>query len=174
MRHAAKSFSATNHPATIVKALNLTGYLLNQDLDGRAARNLNTLKGLIQMIPFLDSPNQNFRIESLYSLEMLSKNMEASEFREVCSRYGCLNKVAKLLYESIEDVQRKEAVFTHSGNSRLDQDGQQIESIVKPLQFSIETAISCLNLLHNYVSRNKNESSQVFREITFKGNLNCR
>ena len=93
--------------------------------------------------------------------------MEASEFREVCSRYGCLNKVAKLLYESIEDVQRKEAVFTHSGNSRLDQDGQQIESIVKPLQFSIETAISCLNLLHNYVSRNKNESSQVFREITF-------
>jgi len=97
MRHACKSMTASNNPSTVVKALNLTGYLLSQDCDGRASKHLEVLKGLVQLVPFLDSPNQNFRIESLYALEMLSKNMNINEFREVCSRYSCLNKVSKLL-----------------------------------------------------------------------------
>ena len=76
MRHASKSLQATNHPPTIVKALNLTGYLLSQDTTGKASKQLDALGSLVEIVPLLDSPNENFRIESLYVVEMLSKFMQ--------------------------------------------------------------------------------------------------
>jgi len=48
----------------------------------------------------LDSPNQNFRIEALYALEMLGKHYDHGKFKESCRKYLALKKVSKLLDES--------------------------------------------------------------------------
>ena len=87
MRHAAKSISAINTPPVVVKALNLCGYLLSQDEHGKASKQLIDLGAVKEIVPFLDSPNENFRIESLYVIEMLAKHTDAFNFRDICLRY---------------------------------------------------------------------------------------
>jgi hypothetical protein len=87
MRHAAKSISAVNNPPIVVKALNLCGYLLSKDAGGRASKQLVDLGAVKEIVPFLDSPNENFRIESLYVIEMLAKYGDAFDFRDIAMRY---------------------------------------------------------------------------------------
>jgi len=53
------------------------GYLLSQDVVSKASKQLIDSRGLVEVIPFLDSANENFRIESLYVVEMLSKWMDS-------------------------------------------------------------------------------------------------
>ena len=97
MRHAARSISAVNTPPVVVKALNLCGYLLSHDEHGKASKQLIDLGAVKEVVPFLDSANENFRIESLYVIEMLAKHTDPSNFRDICLRYQVLPEVSRLL-----------------------------------------------------------------------------
>jgi hypothetical protein len=111
MRHAAKSISAVNNPPIVVKALNLCGYLLSKDAGGRASKQLVDLGAVKEIVPFLDSPNENFRIESLYVIEMLAKYGDAFDFRDIAMRYQVLPKVSRLLQESVHTIAEKEHIL---------------------------------------------------------------
>jgi len=50
MRHAAKSIHAYSHPPTVVKALNLCGYLLSQDKNQRACLQLQELNAIQEIV----------------------------------------------------------------------------------------------------------------------------
>jgi len=60
-----------------------------------------------------------------------------------------LNKVVRLLSESVGEINEKEAMFKdlEGGNAA------HLNSLKRPLLFAIEQAISCLNILLHYVSR---------------------
>lgn len=171
MRHACKSFAATSSPATVTKALTLCGYLLSKDGSGQASKQLATAKGITEIISFLDSPDKHMRVESLFILEKLSEHMEPYAFRELSSKFQSLSKVNRLLSEGVEEITAKETVFRAAGR-RKGRDPtavippDQLDNLKIPLQFGIETTVSCLNLYRNYLKRNQRASQKVRQDIT--------
>ena len=105
-----------------------------------------------EIVPFLDSPNENFRIESLYVIEMLAKHGEPFDFREICNRYQVLSKASRLLQESSHTIANKEEVLKNS-NKLNGVRRDDIKASLKPLMFGAEEANSCLNIFKYYLLR---------------------
>ena len=93
MRHAAITIHA-NSPSTVVKSLNLCGYLLSEDHTGKASKQIEEGNTISDVVSFLESSNENFRIEALYIIEKLGQFSDPINFRDQCSRNQILFKVA--------------------------------------------------------------------------------
>lgn len=111
MRHAAKSLTSSQNPATIMKALNLCGYLMNQDFNKKVATVLIQTNAIQEIVNFMDNPNESVSLEALYIIDQISKHSEPLAFRELTANYQILRKAAKLLEESILEITSKEAAF---------------------------------------------------------------
>ena len=94
-----------------MKALNLCGYLLSEDHERKASKQLDEANAVPAIVRLLDSPNENLRIEALYVFEMLSKFSDPLYFRDVCSRFQGLQRVSRILMDCVKEIKEKQIIF---------------------------------------------------------------